>query len=418
VSTPLGAEIDKANSRAVERAMAAEAVLTEIRPAGKAIPGFKPDLITYAGPPIVWEKMIKPQKIAIINVMVHEGLADTAKEAEKKADRGDVRLEHNHKLGNTSGMCGVTSASLPVMVVSNKVHGNRAYNWQQTDMTAFGDEYKRAIKEIRFVEKVLSPVMTAVLKEAGGFNVKEMLAKGLQMGDELHGNFDACRGIFLNWALPYLPRTGFSKAVLAEVGDYFVSNLGRWYCGNMMMAGCKAMMDVARDMKYSTVVVAMARNGVDFGIQVSGLGTEWFTGPAGVIKGFVFPGFKAEDSTLDVGDSAISETRGLGGTASAASPGHSRFVGKSWTDVLAHTNLMRQASVAEDPLFRIPYLDFRGVPVGLDIRKVLELQAPPKINTAMCHKDGGHGMIGAGAADAPLEPFKKAVRSFVERYGK
>ncbi len=418
MSSSLGSEIDKANAKAVEKVIAAEAVLTEISPAGKVIPGFKSDLVTYAGPPIAWERMVKPQKLAIMGVMVHEGLASSLKEAEKKANRGDVRLEHNHKYGNTSGMCGVTSASLPVMVVMNKVNGNKAYNWQQADLTAFGDEYKRAIKEIEFVEKILSPVITAALKEAGGFNVKDMLAKGLGMGDELHGNFDACRGVFLNAMLPHLERTGFSKSVLAKVGDYFVSNQGRWYCGNMMMAACKAMMDVARDTKYSTVVVAMARNGVEFGIQVSGLGNEWFTGPAGVIKGFAFPGFKAEDSTLDIGDSAISETRGLGGTASAASPGHSRFVGKSWSDVLAHTEKMREASVSEDPLFRIPYLDFRGVPVGLDIRKVLELQAPPKINTAMCDKDGGHGLIGAGAADAPLEPFKKGVKAFVEKYGK
>lgn len=411
-------KIDEANKKAVEKILSAECVLVDIKPAIEAISGFKSDLITYAGPPIEWERMCRPQKLAIINLVIYEGLADTPEKAERLVKTGEVIIEPNHNYGNVSGMCGATSASMPVFVIENKVHGNIAYNWQQTDLTAFGDKYEK-VKEIEFVQKISAPVMKATIKEAGGVDLKALLAKGLQMGDELHGSFYACNAIFVSWILPHIVKTDFPKDTLAQVGNYFLSKGGSWYCGNLMMGACKAMMDVARDIKYSTVVTAMSRNGVEFGIQVSGLGNQWFTGPAGVIRGYTFPGldFKQEDSTLDIGDSAISETRGLGGTAISASPAHARFMGESFRDAVNHTKLMREVSVAEDPTFRIPYLDFVGVPVGIDIRKVVETGNVPKINTGMAHKEGGHPIIGAGIANAPIECFKKALKAFVEKYG-
>jgi len=415
VAAGIGSEIDEANRKAVERILGAQAVLMDIKPAGKAIPGFKSNLITHAGPPIEWSRMCQTQKFAISNLAVYEGLADSTKQAAKLVEGDEILIEHNHKYGNVSGMCGVTSASMPVFIVENKSHGNVAHNCQQTSMTAFGDTYESGQKEISFVQNVLAPVMRAVIKGAGGINVKELLAMGLQMGDELHGRFDASRGVLMNWILPHLVETDFPKDLLRQVGDYFLSNQGRWYCGNLMMAACKAMMDPARDIEYSTIVTAMARNGVEFGIQISGLGNDWFTGPAGRIRGFTFPGFREEDSTLDLGDSAISETRGFGASALPASPAHARLIGEGFEDAVRHTNSMYEVSIAEDPMFRIPYMD-RGVPVGLDLRKVIEKGTAPKINTGMAHKDGGHPIIGTGIADAPMEAFRKALRAFAGKY--
>ncbi len=412
----LGTQIDRANKKAVDRILSAEAVLVDIKPSIKAIPGFKTNLITYAGPPIEWESMCKTQKIAITNLAIYEGLADTSEKVDKAIKRGEILLEHNHRYGNVSGMCGVTSASMPVLVIKNPVHGNFAYDWQQTNVTSFGDKYESA-SEIEFVQNILAPVLKATIKEAGGINVKELLAQGLQRGDELHGTFDACRGVFVNMILPYIVKTDFPKSTLAKVGSYFMSSQGRWYCGNLMMGACKVMMDVARNIKYSTIVTAMARNGVEFGIQVSGLGDQWFTGPAGVIRGFAFPGFKQEDSTLDIGDSAISESRGFGATAMPASPSLAKLMGEGLQSAVNHTKAMFEVSTSEDPMFRIPYMDFKGVPVGIDIRRVVETSITPKIDTGMAHKDGGHGIIGTGVAEAPMEPFKQAVVAFAKKYG-
>jgi Protein of unknown function (DUF1116) len=412
----LGSDIDDANKKAVDRIIAAEAWLVDLKPAIKAIPGYKSDLITHAGPPIEWSRMVKVQKIAVINAIRAEGLADTWQRAERLARTGEVRIEPNHKYGNVSGMCGVTSASSPVLVFKDKVHGNLSTDWMQTDLTSFADKYERAIKEVEFVKATLAPVMAATIKDAGGFNVKELLSKGLTMGDELHGSFDATRGVFMNWILPHLVRTGFPKETLGKVGDYFMGNGGRWYCGNLMMGACKVMMDAAKGLKYSTVVTAMSRNGVDFGIKVSALGDRWFTGPAGEIKGFLFPPFTAAEGAPDIGDSAISESRGFGGTALSASPSQARLFGGALQEAVEHTRAMRKVSVMEDPLFRIPYMDFVGVPVGIDIRKVVELNTAPRIDTGIAHKDGGRGIIGTGIADAPMEAFKKAVAAFAAEY--
>jgi hypothetical protein len=414
--TSLGSEIDEANKKAAERIIAAEAILVDLKPALKAIPRFKADLITHAGPPITWERMVKVQKIAVINAIRSEGLADTPQRADILVRRQEVRVESNQDYGNVSGMCGVTSASSPVLVFRDRVHGNVATDWMQTDLTSFADRYERGIKEVEFVRETLAPVMAATIKQAGGFNVKELLAKGLTMGDELHGSFDATRGVFMNWILPHIIRTGFPKETLGKVGDYFMGNGGRWYCGNLMMGGCKVMMDAARGIKSSTVVTAMARNGVDFGIRVSALGDQWFTGPAGEIKGFIFPGFKATDGAPDIGDSAISESRGLGGTALSASPSQARLFGGALQEAVQHTRAMRKVSIMEDPLFRIPYMDFVGVPVGIDIRKVVETNTVVRIDTGIAHKDGGHGLIGTGIADAPMDAFKKAITAFAAEY--
>jgi hypothetical protein len=414
--TSLGSEIDDANRKAVERIIAAEAILVDLKPALKAIPGFKADLVTHAGPPITWERMVKVQKIAVINAIRSEGLADTPQRADLLVRRQEVRVESNQDYGNVSGMCGVTSASSPVLVFRDKVHGNVATDWMQTDLTSFADKYERGIKEVEFVRETLAPVMAATIKQAGGFNVKEMLAKGLTMGDELHGSFEATRGVFMNWILPHIVRTDFPKETLGKVGDYFMGNGGRWYCGNLMMGGCKVMMDAGRGIRSSTVVTAMARNGVDFGIRVSALGDRWFTGPAGEIKGFIFPGFKPSDGAPDIGDSAISESRGLGGTALSASPSQARLFGGALQEAVQHTRAMRRVSIMEDPLFRIPYMDFVGVPVGIDIRKVVETNTVVRIDTGIAHEDGGHGIIGTGIADAPMEAFKKAITAFAAEY--
>jgi len=416
LSNELKDQIDEANKKAVARILESEAVLVDLKPAIKAIPGYKSDLITHAGPPIEWNRMIKVQKIAIINAIRAEGLAGTSQHAEKLIRTGEVRIEPNHNYGNVSGMCGVTSASSPVLVFKDKVHGNVATDWMQTDLTSFGDKYEKAIKEVEFVKKTLAPVIAATIKHAGGFNIKELLAKGITMGDELHGSFEACRGVLMNWIFPHIVRTGFPKETLGKVGDYFMGNGGRWYCGNLMMGACKVMMDSAKGIKYSTVVTAMARNGVDFGIKVSALGDNWFIGPAGEIKGFLFPGFTAADGAPDIGDSAISESRGLGGTALPASPSQARLFGGGLDEAVQHTRAMQKVSLAEDQLFRIPYMNFIGVPVGIDIRKVVELNSPPRIDTGIAHKDGGHGIIGTGIADAPMEAFKKALTAFAAEF--
>ncbi len=411
----INTQIEKANNEAVKRILEAECDLVDIAPAGKVIPGYKSNLFTHAGPPIEWERMCYTQKYAISNLIMYEGLADSHEKASKLVENGEVIVEPNHNYDAVSGMCGATSASLPVLVVKNPVHGNTSYCLQQTSLTAFGNKYESK-DELDFVRNILAPVLKATIKEAGGIKLKEILATALQSGDELHTRNDAARCIFVSGLLPYIVKTDFDKETLAQVGEYFNDNRGRWYGGNLMMASCKAMMDPIKGIEYCTIVNAMARNGIEFGIQVSGLGKEWFTGSAGEIIGYTFPGFKQEDSTLDLGDSAISETRGLGGMASPASPANARFIGRDFKEAIEKTKQIYEICQTKDTMFQIPYLDFMGVPVGTDIRKVVETGITPVINTGMAHKDGGYPMIGAGRTEAPMECFKKALVAFAKKY--
>ena len=110
------------------------------------------------------------------------------------------------------------------------------------------------------------------------------------------------------------------------------------------------------------MVVAMARNGTEFGIQVSGTGDEWFTAPAPMVEGLFLPGFGPEDANPDLGDSTITETTGIGGFAMAAAPAIVRFVGGDVASALANSRRMYEITVTEHPLYQIPALGFRGTP--------------------------------------------------------
>jgi hypothetical protein len=356
-------------------------------------------------------------KGAIRGAIIYEELADTGEKADRLVERGEVQVSepcHHHQA--VGSMCGVTSASMPMWVVENRVHGNRAYMFLTQGDLNFGAYDEKVVEHQRWVRDTLAPAFKAALKESKGVDLKAILARGLQMGDECHSRFLASTADFVREMNPLLSSTGLGKDLLVEVGRFLADPQNDWFFGNLMMPACKAMMDPAMGIKGSTIVVAMARNGVEFGIRVSGLGERWFTAPANRIKGVFWPPFKEEDGNPDLGDSAISETRGLGGTAIAAAPALAKGLGLTFRDALDHTNEMFEIYVAKDNNFFIPTMDFVGAPVGIDIRKVAETGIVPVVDTAAAHKDPGHRMIGTGRARAPVECFNKALRAFAEEY--
>ncbi len=107
---------------------------------------------------------------------------------------------------------------------------------------------------------------------------------------------------------------------------------------HVVMAAAKVMADSAKHIPYSTIVTAMARNGVNFGIKVSALGEKWFTGPAQKIKTVYFsPKWNDRIATPDIGDSSIVEVVGLGGLIHAASPAHGYALGFTYSESLRKT---------------------------------------------------------------------------------
>ena len=407
-------EIESANQEAVRRLTIGEPVLVDIAPAGEVIPGMQAKMITYAGPPIEWQSMCGAQKGAIMGMVLYEGWASTLEEARSLLEQGAIRLEPNHHHQTVGPMAGTISPSAPVWVVENKAFGNRAFCRQVEGNQQFGDTSDAALQGLRLWRDLWAPTLRKALHTIGGLDLRPIIAKALQMGDELHNRHSASSSLFANAMAVAMAQTDLPRDAMINTLKY-VTGHDLIFLGLAMASG-KAIADPARDIEYSTVVTAMARNGTEFGIRVSGLGDEWFTAPSPRVDGLYIPGYKAEDAGLDMGDSAIAETVGWGGFVLGGAPGILSLVGGTPEEALAYTREMKRITVAQHPTYRMPALGFEGAPIGIDIRKVVQTGSTPIIDTAIAHKDPGYPKIGAGLVRAPLECFKKALTAFAKRY--
>jgi hypothetical protein len=411
-------DIEKANNTAVERMMAARPTLTRVLPAREAIKGMKDNLLLHAGPPIAWERMSGPLRGALIGAMLFEGLAKNEKAAVGMAERGEVEFAPCHHFGAVGPMAGVISASMMVYVIEDAENGNSAYsnlNEGYGKVLRYGAYSDDVLARLRWMNQVLGPTIAEALAMSKGVDMRTLIGEALHMGDEGHNRNKAGSLLYLKLLAPLISRTkrdaGEKAEVLQFLGDNALSVL------NPVMAACKAMTMAADGTEGSTIVSTMARNGTDFGIRVSGLGAQqWFTAPAEIPVGLFFSGFTQDDANPDIGDSAITETAGIGGFAMASAPAIVTFVGGTPKDAVNATLEMYEITAAESKYFTIPALDFRGTPTGIDIRKVVELGVTPRINTGIAHKQPGVGQVGAGLVRPPLSIFEQAVMAFAEKY--
>jgi hypothetical protein len=412
-------DIDAVNQIAVERMMSARPILKAVATARDVIPGMQDNLLLHAGPPIEWARMSGPLRGAIIGALLFEGLAKDEAQATAMAESGDVKFAPCHEHGTVGPMAGVTSASMKVYVVENVTHGNRAYsnlNEGYGKVLRYGAYSPEVLQKLHWMNDTLGPVLADALASSGeGLDIRSLLAEALHMGDEGHNRNKAGSLLYLKWLAPLVARVTPDSAtegdVLKFLGDNALSVL------NPVMAGCKAMADAAHGVNGSTVVSAMARNGTDFGLRVSGLGGNWYTAPCEIPQGLWFPGFSAADANPDIGDSTITETAGIGGFAMATAPAIVTFVGSTPKDALNATLEMYEITVAEHKQFTIPALDFRGTPTGIDIRKVVEKGITPRINTGVAHKLAGVGQVGAGLVRPPMAIFEAALIAYADQYG-
>ena len=411
-------QINEANRRVAERIGSAQPVLIDVKPAVQAVPGMTKTTILHAGPPIEWEKMCGPMKGAVIGALIYEGLVKSTREAEIMAGSGSIVFSPCHHHQAVGPMAGIVSASMPVFVVKNETYGNKAYctlNEGLGKVLRFGAYSDEVIQRLKWMESVLMPALRLALEQSKGLNLKNITAQALQMGDECHNRNVAGTSLFLQEIIPLLLKTDLPKATISEVFE-FISGNQHFYL-NLSMASSKATMDAAHGVEYSTIVTAMARNGVEIGIRVSALGDRWFTTPATQVKGLYFPGFSEKDANRDIGDSTISETAGLGGFAMAAAPAIVQFVGGTAADAINYTREMMEITITSNPNYAIPGLNFEGSPTGIDIRKVVETGITPIINTGIAHKKAGIGQIGAGLTRAPLPVFNQALKAMAEKLG-
>jgi hypothetical protein len=412
-------EIDAANREALGRILSARPALVGMGRAVDVVPGMRRDLLLHAGPPVGWDRMCGPMRGGVIGALLYEGMASTPAEAKALAASGGVEFSPCHEHQAVGPMAGIVSASMPVFIVRNEGPGNLAFSTMNEGLGkvlrygAFGPEITARLK---WMEYSLYPSLDRALSRLGPVDLKGLIAQALHMGDEVHNRNRAATSLLLRLLAPAFARTARDLEEAAK-GLEFIHGNDHFFL-NLSMAACKASLDPAAGIKACSLVTVMARNGTDFGVRLSGTGGEWFTGPAPVPDALYFPGYTREDANPDIGDSAITETCGLGGFAIAASPAIVQFVGGSASDALRKTLAMYEIAAGESPVYRIPALDFRGTPTGIDARKVAWTGVLPVIDTGVAHKEPGVGQVGAGILSAPAEPFLKALEGLARKLGR
>ena len=410
---------EEANTRAVEAVLGVRATLVDVAPAAELL-GLQPGEFLHAGPPIGWDRASGPLRGALLGAAALEGLVEDPEAAADRFATGGFSLEPCHGRGAVGPMAGVVSPSMWLFVLEDPATGRRtvcSLNEGLGKVLRYGAYGPEVLDRLRWMSAVLGPVLRsavrAVADSTGPVDVTGILTQMLQMGDEAHNRNRAGTLMLLRDLAPAVVGSGAPAGDVAEVLR-FVGGNDHFFL-NLAMPACKLALDAARDTEGSTLVVAMARNGTDFGIQVAGTGDEWFTGPAQLADGLFLGDYGPQDANPDIGDSAITETAGLGGFAMATAPAIVRFVGGTVPDALATTKRMHEITLARNPRWTVPVLDFEGTPTGIDVTAVCRTGILPQINTGMAGKVAGTGQVGAGLVTPPAEVFPRALAGLAAR---
>ncbi|MDE1337371.1 DUF1116 domain-containing protein [Vibrio aestuarianus] len=406
-------DIEQANQVAMNRYLAAQPTLVDVMLAGEAIPALaERKLILHAGPPIAWANMCGPVQGAILGAIVYEKWAETVEQAQVMIDCGEVQFEPCHHYDAVGPMAGIISRSMPVWVVENQTESGiqrvfSNFNEGLGKVLRFGANNSDVIERLEWMGTELAQAMKAAVREINGLELKPMMAQALHMGDEVHNRNAAATGLLLKQLIPALLSIQLEQGQLKRVISFITGN--DHFFLNLSMAACKSMLKAAEGVENSTMVTVMARNGVNFGIQLSGTGNQWFQAPANPVNGLFFPGYGVEDAAADLGDSAITETAGVGGFAMASSPAIVKFVGGTPNDATNNSRAMQTITLGGNPAFTLPALNFAPTAAGIDARKVADNGVLPIINTGIAHKQAGVGQIGAGITTAPMQCFVDAL---------
>ena len=412
VADPLRRE---ANERALAAMLDVTANLVDVAPASELL-GLEPGQFLHAGPPIEWARTSGPLRGALMGGAALEGLVEDPEDAVPLFEAGtSVQLEPCHHRAAVGPMAGVVTPSMWMFVLEDPRTGKRTHcslNEGLGKVLRYGAYGPEVLTRLRWMRDVLGPLLQRAVRATGPVDVTGILTQMLQMGDEAHNRNRAGTLMMLRDLSPAMVTSGMDTADVAE-SLRFIGGNDHFFL-NLAMPACKLALDAARGIEGATMVVAMARNGTDFGIQVAGTGDEWFTGPAQVAEGLYLGDYGPDDANPDIGDSAITETAGIGGFAMATAPAIVRLVGGSVPDALATTRRMHEITLGENQRWTVPVLEFQGVPSGIDVTRVCRTGILPQINTGMAGKQAGVGQVGAGLVTPPAEIFPQALARLAE----
>lgn len=406
---------NQANQIAASRMAESRTRLLDVAAAGDVVPGMAPNLILTSGPTMPYDAYRGGQRRALVYGALYEGLAGDHRDADEKLRSGKIKVAGCHDHSCVGSVAGIYTASMPVFVIENVTYGNRAYcnfyegeSRQRLNYAVYNDEVRR---QLRHIEEVIAPVVGEAVRRAGGISLTPIMTRALHMGDELHSRNTAATMLFARELFPHLLTLADERAeAVREVVNFLAES--DYFFLRLSMGSAKATADAVGDIPHSSVVTAMSVWCEGTAIRVSGTGSAWHHGPFPVVAARLFEGYTEADIEWIGGESIITETVGLGGFAQAAAFALQRYQGGNPAAMVALNEAMYDITIAEHPQFKIPFLQYRGVPVGIDAVEVARSGVTPVLDVGLAGCDGGQ--IGAGTVRAPAECFEAAARALGE----
>lgn len=407
---PRAAGIDAANSEAVRRLDQSVPLLVDLAAAETIVPGMTGRMLLHCGPAIEWPDVSDPLRRSMRAATVAEGWAENVDQADGLLADGTVRLEPAYRHDTVLPMASAIGPSAPMFAVDNRDGSTRAFapiNQGPGETAWFGRETTAAIARLEFLRAVAGPLLRLVLDSSGPIDIFGLAAQGVQIGDDVHMRTQGTTSLMIRNLLPQiaaLPDDG--RVALAQ----FLSGNHLFFL-NLAMAAAKSAAMWAEQVEGSSIVTMMCRNGTSYGIRLAGSDEVFVSEAPSVADAMYYPDYGPETSARDIGDSAILELAGLGGAAAAGSPAVAGFLPGGMSDAVAMTEEMSSICAGESTRFKLPTRSYRGTPLGVDVRRVVELNSTPRVTTGILHASSGVGQIGAGVAAAPVECFRAALRA-------
>jgi hypothetical protein len=410
---------EQSNAEALKRLCEAEPVLVDVARAGDVVPGMQPNMILTSGAPMSWDRYTGGQRTGILGGAVFEGLASDLEDAERRVCTGEIVVDACQEHACIGSLAGIYTASMPVFVVRNTRQGNQAFcnffegpSPKRLNYGIYDDEVRESLL---LVHNVIAPTVAEAARRCdGGIPLRPIIRHALHMGDELHSRNTAASLLFARALTPQLfdlverwpSEVRRAYAFLADNPYFFL---------RLSMAASKATADSIHGIEGASLVSSMTFSCTEFAIRVSGLGDSWFTCRLPEMEPKLFAGYTADDIEYMGGESIINETVGLGGFAQAAAFPLQAYQGGSPEKMVAMNLEMYRITLGEHPEYTVPFLGFRGVPIGIDIASVVQTGISPVADVGVAGRGGGQ--IGAGIMRAPLDCFQQAWAAYRDRYG-
>lgn len=411
---PQADRIEAANAELLRRLDQGVPLVTGVTSVAAAAPGLTGRTLLHCGPAIGYPDAPDPLRRSLQAATVAEGWAAGPEQAHDLLARGEVRLSPANEHRVVVPMATALGPSAPLYEAVTEAGGTTAYAplcQGPGEVAWFGCATSASVARLVFLRDVAAPVISEILARTGPLDVLSLAAQAVVMGDDVHVRTQAATNLLIREWLP----------ALAGLGSDGARAFARFLAGNhlffltLAMAAARSLTEWAAQVEGASIVTTMARNGTEFGIRLAG-SDRWFTAEAPEVgNALYYPGEGPESSARDIGDSAVLELTGLGAAAAAGSPAVAQLLGGSMQDAAALTERLTAVCAGRSSRFKLPVLENAGTPLGVDVRRVVELATTPAVTTGILHRSNGSGQVGAGVAEAPLSCFADALADLDRR---